>query len=365
MLIHTPCTDDSQAPSGFLGAQGGADAEYQRVSADGEDRRTFYVKQIAAWCACRRVEEGPTGQPQLTEAAAAATLSAAEIGQLERLCRLRAQRASLVDNFGHLFAANKSADLSAGILLLITYLSDNEHGCCRLSMARMAKYFRRSERAVRDAVGRLEGDGLIRIARTSGRHSSRSWPVINRLFAADKFSIVWLLDARAPSKWATTNPEAGFLVEDPNPEVGRTPTRKRASYYLTNINFRRRDAEFSFADGKLQLNGDLHVKWQQRLGSPEALQSALIVVAGYLLPEPTRAEVEKSLELHRLAASRHVRPPSAPATTRPARDYPSRGSAVKAQGGVRDTSESVADFTARMIREGHYKPALMNAGEVA
>lgn len=314
-----------------------AEAEPVPLPSSLEDRRKFYANQIAAWCACQRVEEGDSDQPQLTKAAADASLNVGEIARLKKNDRLRAQRASLVDNFAHLFATNKGADLSTGILLLVTYLSDNDQGCCRLTMARMAKFFGRTERAVRDAVVRLEDAGVIRIERTTGRNSSRSWPVINRMFADEGFSIIWLVDARAPGKsvatnpeadflvGGTSNPEADFLVHGANPEVGCAPTRKPTSSDLTNRTSRRREAEFSFTDGELQLTGSLYAEWREHLGGDEALQSALRIVAAYLPPNPSLARVVGSLEIHR------TRRPQPLAAAAKHRSQPRKGS-VNANG---------------------------------
>jgi hypothetical protein len=58
-----------------------------------------------------------------------AALSRKEIGSLDALNRLLAQRHSLIDNLGHYFAEAPRADVATGILVLITFLSDNNAGC--------------------------------------------------------------------------------------------------------------------------------------------------------------------------------------------------------------------------------------------
>src|SRR5689334_14065018 len=104
-------------------------------------RRAIFDGLITAWVKDRRAEEA---------------LSRKELANLDSLGRLFAQRHSLIDNIGHFYARSPRADVATGILALVTFLADNNEGCCTLSVPRMAKFFARDERRISDAIRRLK-----------------------------------------------------------------------------------------------------------------------------------------------------------------------------------------------------------------
>jgi hypothetical protein len=195
----------------------GAAAGKSRPPQELDARRAWFSAMVSDWVKARNLDQAMTRE---------------EIGALSGFNRMLAQRHSLVDNLGHLYATNGRLDVAPGVLLLITYLADNGKGCCTLSIERMADFFSRTERRVSEAIGRLEraqvifvdppgslaADGTWSRTERNGRNKpSTYWPVINRDFVS-RDPLTWFVDARAPRD--ANNPVVNGGVATPTVTTG-------------------------------------------------------------------------------------------------------------------------------------------------
>lgn len=162
-----------------------AQRQSQSVSAspvEFAERKIVFLDEIRSWVEDRRAEE---------------RLSRKQIGELDGLGRLQAQRRSLLDNMAHFYARHSNADAAPGVLILITFYSDNNDGCCSLSVARMAKFLSRSDRRISDAISRLQHHNLIVVEPVIGK-TSRLYPWVHKSFGSTNDPLTWILELRAP-----------------------------------------------------------------------------------------------------------------------------------------------------------------------
>ncbi len=148
------------------------------------ERKVIFLRAVDAWVKERRVEE---------------RLDREQLGKLDSLARLQSQRQSLLDNTAHFYAKHPKADTALGVLVLVTFFSDNNDGCCSLSVSRIAKFLSRSERRISDAIARLAEVHAISVEPVRGG-TSRLFPWVHQSFGSTKDPIAWILDVRAPSQ---------------------------------------------------------------------------------------------------------------------------------------------------------------------
>lgn len=151
------------------------------TAAEKKARKAKFIEQISLF-AQRKKEDALTRK---------------ELVALDSLGRLQAQRQSILDNLSHYYATNPRADVAPGLIALNTFYSDNKRGACSLSVDRMARFLSRSERAVTDAIGRMETGGVIIIERRH-RDTHLITPYIRREFGDARDPIMWIMEARAP-----------------------------------------------------------------------------------------------------------------------------------------------------------------------
>jgi hypothetical protein len=151
-----------------------------------EARKVVFIAEIARWVQDRRDENRLTRE---------------QLGALGGLERMQAQRQSLLDNLAHFYRQNPNADAAPGVLALATIFSDNNDGCCSLSVARMAQFLSRSPRRVRDAVSRLKDDNVLVVDEEVGA-TNRIYPWVHVAFGSTKDPMTWLMDVRAPKPQA-------------------------------------------------------------------------------------------------------------------------------------------------------------------
>lgn len=147
-------------------------------------RRAQFVEQITAFVSERKLDEALTRQ---------------QLGGLEGIDRLAAQRQSLLDNTAAYYAGHPGADVAPGLLMLITFYSDNDDGACTLAVERAARFLSRSPRSILDALQRLELDRLILVERRPGR-TSLTTPWVHNVFGSIRDPLTWIMDARAPAQ---------------------------------------------------------------------------------------------------------------------------------------------------------------------
>lgn len=146
------------------------------------EARDEYTQAIQLWCETRDLAE---------------TLSREEIGAMQRVDRIDAQRKSIILGLAHYCRTHQRADIAPALLAVLTFLSDNDEGCARISQDMLAKLFGRSRTAVAQAQGRLKEAKLI--STTRGRYAS-SYPVIPRAVTHGYNHIVWTVNAVATAE---------------------------------------------------------------------------------------------------------------------------------------------------------------------
>src|SRR4029078_7747713 len=96
---------------------------------DGEaraERKALWLSALNVWTAAKKAER------------IAQSMTRHDLKRLDSLGRLIAQRQSLIENLAPYYRERPAADVAPGLLALITFLSDNNDGCCTLSIRRMA-----------------------------------------------------------------------------------------------------------------------------------------------------------------------------------------------------------------------------------
>jgi hypothetical protein len=186
-----PCSNERRALN---------DEQRQAVEA----RKAFFIAEISLWVQDRRDENRLTRE---------------QLGALGGLERMQAQRQSLLDNFAHFYRQNPNADAAPGVLALATIFSDNNDGCCSLSVTRMAQFLSRSERRVREAVSRLKNDNVLIVDPEAGA-TNRIYPWVHVAFGSTKDPMTWLMDVRAPKPEAR---RAGRPANGNTPDASVTP----------------------------------------------------------------------------------------------------------------------------------------------
>lgn len=146
-------------------------------------RRAVFLAELTKFAEERRCDEA---------------LSREELSALPPEAQTQAQRQSLLDNLGHLYARRPDMDCAPGVLSIVTFMAGNRDGACSLSAARIAKFLSRSERAVIDAIGRLESEQALIVERRPGTTSLLT-PWVHRSFGQFRDALTWIMDVRAPS----------------------------------------------------------------------------------------------------------------------------------------------------------------------
>jgi hypothetical protein len=106
-------------------------------------------------------------------------LSAKEIGSLAAFDRIDTLRKAELAGMAVFCRNNPRADATLAIYHLIMMMADNDDGRCRLSQTQIGKIFGRCERAVRDALDRLQDSHLVIIVSKPGRAAEYE-PVVMR-----------------------------------------------------------------------------------------------------------------------------------------------------------------------------------------
>ena len=265
-------------------------------------RREIFAAFITQWIEKRRLDSA---------------LSREEIGALDALGRLLAQRHSLIDNLGHYFATTPRADVATGILVLITFLADNNRGSCTLSIPRMARFFNRSERAISEAIARLEQAEVLFVERLH-HQSSSYWPVVHRGFGNQQTPLMWFVEARAPSAKPrgrpmarkTPEPDDGGFPENPRTQAQKPPNPASGNTTKDTTEEKRVDAQRVSFDGfTIKLFGELKQFWLDQFeGDGERMKLALIQAAGYIQTASNRPlEAQVSAQLARSVADKRDR----------------------------------------------------------
>lgn len=147
-----------------------------------DNRRETFSRAITLWVENKRLDDALTQDD----------LCALEGGQ-----RFFALGKSLICNQIKLCRSQPRADTRAGVLTLITFLSDWEKTrcACTLATTRMAELLARSERGIRDAIDSLEKDGLIFVNRTANGLPNSYYPAVPAVVATMNPANVWFVNA--------------------------------------------------------------------------------------------------------------------------------------------------------------------------
>ena len=139
------------------------------------------------------------------------SLSPKEMGALSSSDRIVALKHGLLDNFRVIYATHPNLNVLPGVILFVSVFSDNGQGCCTYAMQRMALFFSRSERAIREALHRaVECGALGRDKPRGGRYSH--WPVVFRGILDPASSPTWFVDASLPIETTHRKPPSGVAA---------------------------------------------------------------------------------------------------------------------------------------------------------
>jgi hypothetical protein len=165
-------------------------AEMQERIAEGDARarggnltQEDFTAAIVAWTKTKRQERDATD-----------ALTQDEIGKMKAFDRVDAFRKSLILNMSMYYQANPQADVAPGVLLLITFMADNERGLSQLSHDTMAAILYRHRTTIAAAMVRLKKAGLV----DSDKGRAGAYPIIPRVLTAQYNHIVWLTTALKP-----------------------------------------------------------------------------------------------------------------------------------------------------------------------
>jgi hypothetical protein len=293
-------------------------------------RRQFWGAAVTAWTNAEK------------EARAARSKTREELAALDSLGRLIAQRQTILECLARYCRERPQADVAAALLALIVFMSDNDQGCCTLSIQRLAEVFARKPRRITEALRRLEAAGIVHREERLGT-STRYWPVVHPMFGDTQGALIWFVQAYSPRPaLALTDPSSPRLR---TPDGAVTPPLTDPSGNTT-----KRDTtggervlseeECAWVGARLVLRGAEHAYWLKRLGSEENLADALDEAAGAIQPNGRKLlVVEVRRQLARIARIR--------------RDYANRYRERDAPGasGRKSKVEQVAEQTAAFYRE--------------
>ena len=143
--------------------------------------RDEFVDAINSWVTHKRIEDALTKD---------------ELASMGAFDRLDVLRKGMILSLSQYYKNHRRADVTLGVLILITIMSDNDTGACGLSQTTISSLFFRTRTTIAEAMTRLKEDGLIH----SDKGKSGSHPLIPRVFAAEYNHVVWLIDALKPTK---------------------------------------------------------------------------------------------------------------------------------------------------------------------
>lgn len=163
----------------------------------GASRKALYIAEITKAMNARKAK-------RLEE-----TFTPQELGALTSSDRIVALKHGLLDNIRVIYATHPNLDVLPGVVLLVSIFSDHggqydangrcilPPGSCTYSMTKMARFFSRSERAIREALHRaVECGALNRSKPIGGKYSH--WPVVFRSILDPASSPTWFIDASLP-----------------------------------------------------------------------------------------------------------------------------------------------------------------------
>jgi hypothetical protein len=195
----------------------------------GASRKVLYIAEITKAMEVRKAK-------RLEEA-----LTARELGALTSSDRIVALKHGLLDNYRVIYAMYPNLDVLPGVVLFVGIFSDHggqydsngrciiPPGCCTYSIANMARFFSRSEEAIRLALKRAVACGALNRSKPPGGKYSH-WPVVFRGILDPASSPCWFVDASldpttTPSLLGVRQPVAhqAPLGYHPKPDGGDHP----------------------------------------------------------------------------------------------------------------------------------------------
>lgn len=200
------------------------------------------------------------------------------IAQLEGAQRHFTLSKSTIPNDIRYCRANPNQPAALAILHLITLLSDNNEGCCWLSIGRMAELFGRTERSIRESIDRLEAAGVLHVERAEGL-PSRYWPVVPSALAEAGVSAINFVQA------LTTAP--GPRGRPPKVEVAQEPVQPEPDNPGTLV---------QGLNEKTPERSDQKPR-NARAKTPERSRTHSILSKDSLSKDITRGEVQPSVEM--------------------------------------------------------------------
>ena len=156
----------------------------------------------------------------------AGAMASQEIADLDGGGRLVFQRQAIIEGSATLCRAHPNMDCTAAVYTLLIFYTDNNAGCCTISIPRWAKLLSRHEDNIRRALKTLVELGLVGKEALDGK-PTRYWPISDRNLANRIGSITWFLDSLAPTRPpghpTTTRKEEVAVCGTVVPFPGKTP----------------------------------------------------------------------------------------------------------------------------------------------
>jgi hypothetical protein len=181
--------------------------DYEPSMMTAEEKRGYITSQIHIWVGNLRFHE---------------TLEAKELAHLSMAEKFITLRNGLIVAAIRHCRLNPRADSSIPVLIVITWLADNNDGICRLSITAMCEIFQRSREAIVNAINKLEEQGQIGVSRIDGMPNCYR-PLMPAALAKMSGNPVWFVNAlRISGPKATGAKPFGAATRNPASRVGQS-----------------------------------------------------------------------------------------------------------------------------------------------
>jgi hypothetical protein len=194
-LPATPSASGSSAPIGRNGPPADPPDEPKpsgiRHKSD-TSRKEFFIAEIT-----KAMEAMKKPQSNTNGSTVEGTLTPKQLGGLNSTQRIIAMKSNALMSMKVIARNYSTADITIGAALFVDFYSDNDSGCSMYSMSKMATFFSRDERTVRDALKRAIRCGVLQRSKAPGG-SYRHWPTVFSSLLDPAASTHWYADDSLP-----------------------------------------------------------------------------------------------------------------------------------------------------------------------
>jgi hypothetical protein len=210
LFLMVLIVSNQNAPPGM----GHNSGDYQAAIVTADEKRAFITSQIQLWVGYQHLD---------------AALKAGELGQLSMVEKFVSLRNGLI-----VCRLNPRADTRLTVLILITFLADNNDGICHLSITATCQIFQRSREAIVNAIASLEEQSQIGVSRVGGMPNCY-WPLIPAALEKMSGNPVWFANAlRISGPKATSSKPFGAANRNPSSRVDQCSGVDQSAVELVN-----------------------------------------------------------------------------------------------------------------------------------